>query len=342
MPGGFQDTPSAVRRPSLGMSFAKRGSAAPFGRPSARDVRRRPGAVPGDRSCPGAASAAAGPHRPARGRPRRPRPDPAAVVVGLRRALRRGCAVRDRGTAARLRPPPGADDTGRRPPHQGHRPGPADRHTVRQPGWPGRFRRGARRGRPRLPRPAGPRPVRRRRVRPARHEPVVRRPLLADGVGARPGPGRVGGRLPAGRRPDRRSRAAPRARSAPRARRRDARRGVGLDGAGRPRHGRPAPRRRRHPADLPRLLVRDLPRSGVRQPLPRPGARDRPRRRPRPGRLGRQRSAPGTPRRRPGSGCGEGLCPGAGRDPRPLPRGQVRPYCSLAAQGDPKVDLRPR
>ena len=72
-----------------------------------------------------------------------------------------------------------------------------------------------------------------------------------------------------------------------------------VDRRGRPGHGPAAPRGGRQEADLPRLLLRQLPRRGVRQPVPGPGAGPGHRRCPGPRRVGRHQEDPEHTDRRP-------------------------------------------
>ena len=174
----------------------------------------------------------------------------------------------------------------RRPERRGHhhqgparprpQPGQATRLTRRQPG---RARRVGRRLRDRSGqhrRPFGPLLLRRRRLRPAR-----RGSVRADRLPRRHGPRRVPRDRPDPRRRGRGARAAqggrdhggrlPEPQPRPHRARGHRRRGQG--------HGRAPRGARRRAPQLPRQVVRHLPRGDLRRPLPGPGGSVRPRRR---------------------------------------------------------------
>ena len=231
-------------------------------------------------------------------------------------AVRRGLPrhrVRDVRRPARLRLTERAHDRDRARPRPGERLRAPNRQRLRQPGRAGWIRRRARalRVRPGAARQPG-RTLRRRRLRPARRRRLGSDPLLRQRGRPRRVPERGSGLPVPGRpvpdvlRPLRVAR-----REVPLARRED--RAPHEHGRRRARP-RPAPqRRRRSQAHVPRLLVRQLPRQHVRQPLPEQRPRARHRRRARPAPVVERLADQVRPRRHAG---------GVRRVPAPLPRGR--------------------
>ncbi len=194
--------------------------------------------------------------------------------------------VRHGTTAAGLRRAERAQDRDRPAAGQGSGPEAQAGHPVPQPGRARRIGDGDRVPRVHLPEPGRAGPLRHRGRRPAGDQ--LQRPHLVLPHGRRGRPGARGAVRPPVPVRRRRGGRGCECLSGPQPGVLDhwaAAVGVGLHRRGGPRPGRPPPRGRGQEADVPGVLLRQLPRTGVRQPVPRPGARAGHRRRARPGGL---------------------------------------------------------